>query len=328
MQKVNRKFILVDIFYIVMAILPILAMIVLKVIFSPPTEGITVTGALIYFTIPMPIQDFPITEAQVNSVMVIISFIFICLYFTHGLKEKPELKRQHIAEKLVEMAENLVTDNMGEYFRSFSPFIGAVLVISAFSSLLSLFGLFPPTSDINVVAGWAILVFILITYYKMKCGFVNYAKGFLEPVAFLAPINVISELATPFAMAFRHYGNVLSGTVISVLLAAAFGGLSSLALSWAPEFIANIPIFRVGIPAVLSMYFDVFSGLLQAYIFAMLTMLNISTGFDLELFNERQAKKNLKKQGASPENQDKPQEESAPSDQGQVKADEQIKETN
>ena len=76
------------------------------------------------------------------------------------------------------------------------------------------------------------------------------------------------------------------------------------------------------------MYFDVFSGLLQAYIFAMLTMLNISTGFDLELFNERQAKKNLKKQGAAPENQDKPEGETAPTDQSEVKTEEQVKETN
>lgn len=294
MEKKDKLFKLVDILYIVMAILPIVVAIVLKILFTPATEGITVTGPLVYFTIPMPIQDFPITESQVNSWLIIISILFICLYFTHGIKEKPNLKRQHIAEMLVEMAENLVTGNMGEHFRGFSPFIGAVLILSVFSSLLSLFGLFPPTSDLNVVAGWAILVFALITYYKLKCGPLHYLKSFTEPVFFLAPINVISELATPFAMAFRHYGNVLSGTVISVLLAAAFGGLSDLALSWAPEFIANIPIFRVGIPAILSLYFDIFSGVLQAYIFAMLTMLNISTGFDLDLYKERLIKKQQK----------------------------------
>ena len=173
----------------------------------------------------------------------------------------------------------------------FAPFIIAIMALSALSSLLSLFGMFPPTSDINIVGGWAILVFILITYYKMKCGPINYLKGFAEPVAFFAPFNVISEFATPVSMAFRHYGNVLSGTVISVLLGTALGGLSSMLLGSLPGFLADIPLLQVGIPAVLSIYFDLFSGCLQAFIFAMLTMLYVSGGFDLETYKKRKAKK-------------------------------------
>ena len=63
---------------------------------------------------------------------------------------------------------------MGEYFMGFAPFVGAILLLSAFSSLSSLLGLFAPTSDLNIAGGWALLVFILITYYKLKCGFVHY----------------------------------------------------------------------------------------------------------------------------------------------------------
>ena len=154
-----------------------------------------------------------------------------------------------------------------------------------------MFGLFPPTSDINIVGGWAILVFFIITYYKLKCGPLNYLKGFTQPVAFLAPINFISEFATPISMSFRHYGNVLSGTVISTLLAFALGGLSNKLLGALPGFLADIPLFQVGIPAVLSVYFDVFSGCLQAFIFAMLTMLNVSGAFDFELYEKRRQKK-------------------------------------
>ena len=180
---------------------------------------------------------------------------------------------------------------MGDYFIGFAPFIIAVIALSAFSSLLSLCGLFPPTSDINVVGGWAVLVFGLITYYKLKCGPLNYLKGFTEPVAVLTPINIVSELATPVSMAFRHYGNVLSGSVISVLLATALSGLSSLLLSWLPGFLADIPLFQIGIPAVLSIYFDIFSGCLQAFIFAMLTMVYVGGGFDLDLYKQRKARK-------------------------------------
>lgn len=305
-RSVSAAFMAVDIFYIVMMILPIVAAIVLKVLTEPPSEGINITGARIYTIIYLPFfpkdlavfQQFPITEAQVNSALVLITITFLCLYMTHGLKERIKLRRQHFAELIVEKVDGMVKENMGDFFKSFSPFIIAIMALSACSSLLSLFGLFPPTSDINVVAGWAILVFILITYYKLRCGILYYLKGFTEPVAILAPINFLSEFATPISMAFRHYGNILSGTVISVLLGYALTALSAMVLGSLPGFISQIPIFKIGIPAVLSIYFDVFSGCLQAFIFAMLTMLNIAGGFSLEdyekLKNKRLARKAAK----------------------------------
>ena len=242
----------------------------------------------------MPVQDWYITEAQINSWLVIISVFFLCLYMTHGIKQKPDSKRQHIAEWAVEKTESLVKENMGEYFAGFAPFIAAVILLSAFSSLLSLFGLFPPTSDLNIVGGWAVLVFVLITYYKCKCGPLHYLKSFAEPVPLLAPLNIISEVATPLSMAFRHYGNILSGTVISVLVGAGLQGLSSLVLGWLPGVLGDIPFLRIGLPAVLSVYFDVFSGCLQAYIFAMLTMLYVSNGFPADDYEKRKLRKNTK----------------------------------
>ncbi len=295
MNKTSLRFKIVDALYIAMMILPVAFGILLNVLTKPAAEGITITGARIFFTLKMPLMDFPITESQINSAIVLITLFFFCLFMTHGLSERAALKRQHFAEMIVEMVDNLVKDNMGDYFMGFAPFIIAIMGLSAFSSLLSLCGLYPPTSDINIVGGWAILVFVLITYYKMKCGMLNYLKSFTQPVALLAPINFISEFATPVSMAFRHYGNVLSGSVISVLLGSALAGLSSIVLGSLPGILSDIPLFQIGIPAVLSIYFDVFSGCLQAFIFAMLTMLNVAGGFDLELFEKRRAKKEAKK---------------------------------
>ena len=178
-------------------------------------------------------------------------------------------------------------------FYSFIPdfcWIAAIMALSAFSSLLSLLGLFPPTSDLNVVGGWAILVFCLITFYKLKCGFGYYLKSFCEPVAFFAPINLVSELATPVAMSFRHYGNVLSGIVISVLVTAGLTGLSDLLLGWLPGVLGDIPFLRIGLPAILSVYFDLFSGCLQAFIFAMLTMLYVAGAFSPEAYQKKKDK--------------------------------------
>ena len=148
-----------------------------------------------------------------------------------------------------------------------------------------------PTSDVNIVAGWALLVFALITYYKFKCGPLKYIKSFGEPVPLLAPLNVIGEVATPISMAFRHYGNILSGSVIAVLLATALQGLSSMVLGWLPGALGEIPVLRIGIPAVLSIYFDVFSSLLQAFIFAMLTMMYVSSAFPADDYFERKRKR-------------------------------------
>ena len=87
LNTVSRRFKLLDLFYIVMMALPIAAGIVLQVLTKPQTEGISVTGARIFFTIPMPLQDFPVTESQINSVLVLITIFFFCLYMTHGISE-------------------------------------------------------------------------------------------------------------------------------------------------------------------------------------------------------------------------------------------------
>lgn len=295
MNNKTRRFVAVDVLLILLMVLPLVAGMVLKILFTPPSEGISITGAQVYFTIPMPLQDLPISEAQVNSALVVLTILGICLYLTHGVRAGVATRRQQVAEWIVEKLDDMVKESMGNYFSAFPPFIAAILALSALSSLLSLLGLFAPTSDVNIVAGWAILVFIMITYYKLKGGFLNYAKSFTEPIVVMLPLNILGEVATPVSMAFRHYGNVLSGSVIAVLIASALAGLSNLVLGWLPGVLGDFPLLRIGIPAVLSMYFDIFSGCMQAYIFAMLTMLNISGAFPQDLYEERKRRKLEKK---------------------------------
>jgi len=284
--------------FLATAILPIVFGIVLKVLTTPISEGITITGARIFFSVDMPVQPLVITESQINSWIVIVSLLGLCLYLTHGLSVRHPTRRQHLAEWLVEKSEKLTLSNMGDDFSGFPPLIASIIGLSALSSLLSLFGLYPPTSDINVTAGWAVAVFVLITYYKFKCGPVHYLKSFGDPVPLLAPLNIISEVATPISMAFRHYGNVLSGAVISVLVATGLDGLWGIIMGWLPSPISELSLIRIGIPAVLSVYFDLFSGCLQAYIFAMLAMLYISSGYPRDEYLKRKNKKRINKKTA------------------------------
>ena len=286
----STRFRMVDWALIAMMILPILACIVLKVLFTPASEGVNIAGALVYVEFPAPVMPLYISESQVNTWAVIISIFGLCLYLTHGLTAKAVCKRQLAAEWIVEKCEKLVKDNMGGFFAEWGPFIAAIMGLSAFSSLICLVGLFSPTGDVNVTFGWAILVFFLIMHFKFRGGLWNYIKGLFKPIPVFAPMNLIGEIATPVSMAFRHYGNILSGAVIAALIGSALTGLSNSLLSWLPGVFAQMPLLRVGLPAVLSVYFDVFSGVMQAFIFAMLTMLNISGAVPWDEWNARRAK--------------------------------------
>lgn len=295
MKTKSKLFRLVDLCLLGMILLPLVAGIALQVLTHPVSGGLEISGAYIYCTIPLPFQELPITESQVNSWLVMVSVLGLCLYLTHGLAPKAQTRRQLAAEWIVEKVDGLVRQNMGEYFKGFAPFIAAILALSAFSSLLSLIGLYPPTSDLNVVGGWALLVFFLITFYRFKAGPVQYLKAFADP-PLLAPLNVISEVATPVSMAFRHYGNVLSGSIISALVATALQGLSAIVLGWLPGVLGQFPLLQIGLPAILSVYFDLFSGYLQAFIFAMLTMLYVAGAFPADAYAQRQARKQRKTQ--------------------------------
>lgn len=240
---------------------------------------VNITGARIYFEIPI-LGGIPITETIVNSWIVMLAIIGLCLFLTSDLKVRGVSKRQVIAEMLVTTAQNFVNNNMGEKFSHYGPFVAALFASSLLSNLLSLVGMFPPTSDLSTTLAWAVLVFVLITFTKIRTsGVLGYMKGFTQPIFVLTPFNILSELATPISMAFRHFGNIVSGGVISALVYAALAALSSLVLGLLPgvlgDVLSHIPIFQVGIPAVLSVYFDLFSGFMQAFIFCMLTTLYI-----------------------------------------------------
>ncbi len=293
----DPRFRRVDALLIAMMVVPLFFCVVLKVLFKPASEGIDISGAMIYLQIEsFPLQPLIISESQVNSWGVMISLLGLCLYLTHGLTVKAATRRQLIAEWIVEKCEALVGMNMGERYAGFEVLVAAILGLSALSSLSCLIGLFAPTGDINVTAGWAILVFVLVTREKLAGGFLHYLKGFTEPIPVFTPMNCISEFSLPVSMAFRHYGNVMSGAVISTLVGAALRALSGMVLGWIPV-VGTVPWLQIGIPAILSIYFDVFSGLMQAFIFAMLTMLNIAGAFPAEAWEKRQKKKQLRMAG-------------------------------
>ncbi len=244
-----------------------------------------ISGAKIFFRIPTGIPilgDFLISETLVVSWIVMAIITGLCIFLTRNLKVENITKRQAVAEMIVETANNFVRNNTGgNKFDKLIPFIAALFGTSIVSNLISLVGLRSPTADLSTEAAWAIVVFIMITANKIKAsGFGGYLKGFTTPIFIMTPFNILSEIATPISMACRHFGNILSGVVINGLIYAALAVASSALLGLLPgavgRVLSQVPILDVGVPAILSVYFDWFSGAMQAFIFTMLTIMYIA----------------------------------------------------
>ncbi len=225
---------------------------------------------------------FVLTETVVNTWIIMAVIVGLCLFLTHGMQVHCRTKRQIIAEWIVKSVNKMVGENMGERFLrvGYAPLICSIMGLSALCSLSSMVGMYAPTSDLSTLLGWSLMVFVLITWNKFRVGGpLGYIKGYFDPIPILFPFNVISEVATPLSMAFRHFGNIASGSVITGLIYAALAAASHALFSLLPgalgSVLGQIPLLQVGIPAIFSIYFDLFSSCLQAFIFCMLTMMYI-----------------------------------------------------
>ncbi len=285
---------------------------------------VSANGAFIYFTIPI-FGGIPITQTTVSSLVVTIVLCLAFIACGRDLQKRPG-KRQVLVEKAVCMLQNLVRETMGEHNLSWTPFIGTIFLSCLMGSYIGLTGfLRSTTADISCVAVWAVAVSVITWYLNIKQnGFLGWLKGFTEPIFIMTPLNLISEIAQPLSMAFRQFGNVTGGGIITSILYAALGMLSTLILNLIAQvgwlaagilvilgvsllvlhkkkkaliklifgilslalgscgilqitgILPGIPILTYGIPAVLSCYFDLFSGFVQAFVFTLLTMVYIS----------------------------------------------------
>ncbi len=170
--------------------------------------------------------------------------------------ERPPARKHLAAELICDAVQWLVEGAMGKENRGFVPFVGTLAFFLAAANLTGLVGVTPPTADLNTTLALATIAFASIQYHSIRrSGLRAYLKGFLEPAAFLLPLNLVSEIALPFSMAFRLFGNMLGGAIIMGLLYS---------------------VLPVVVPVLPHFYFDLFAGILQAFIFVMLTMTFIS----------------------------------------------------
>ncbi|WP_051115709.1 F0F1 ATP synthase subunit A [Clostridium pasteurianum] len=206
------------------------------------------------FTLHVANHSIAITSSIVVQWVIMAIIIILALILTTNIKTIPS-KRQSVLEVFVETINGLVKSNMGDDFKSFVPFIGTMAIFLCFLNLTGLVGVDPSTKDINVTAGFALMSFVVIQATSIKrIGVGGYLKSYLQPFAPMIVMNIIEKVTLPLSLCLRLFCNMLVG---SMIIGLVYGALKHFA------FVIPIPLHG---------FFDIFDGLIQMYVFIMLTM--------------------------------------------------------
>lgn len=245
---------------------------------------IQVTGPKVFLELPFNLPDSTIftmknliTQTTITLLAVTLILGILAIVLTRKITKRPG-KLQVLLEKGVTMIYNLVEDTMGKHNLKFAPYIGTLFVCSIFGSVIGMTQIFrSTTADLSVTMAWALVTTGLVWANNIRnFGLKAWLKGFTEPIFVMTPMNIVSEIASPLSLAFRHFGNVAGGGVLTTLIYAALALLSNVLFGWLPGLLGEIPFFQAGIPAILSIYFDLFSGFVQAFVFCLLTMVYVA----------------------------------------------------
>lgn len=205
-------------------------------------------------------QTFWITTTHVALLIVMLLILAFAIAARITIRHADEYPTgfQNVVELIVEMLDNMVENSMGVHAKKFRNYIGSIFIFIFISNISGLVGLRPPTADYGVTLPLGLITFGIIQYNNIKYNKSGAFTGLFKPLPLLFPINLIGEIAVPFSLSLRLFGNVLSGTVMMSLI---YSLLSRIAIGWT---------------GFLHIYFDIFSGAIQTYVFCMLTMVFVS----------------------------------------------------
>lgn len=213
------------------------------------------------FTIPIG-NGIPITESVVVTWIIMAVFTLAAIILVRNLRVENVSKKQLILESGIAFLQNFFEDTVGKNGKRYVPYLITVALYIGASNLIGILGFTPPTKDMNVTAALAIASIIVIEYSGIhQKGLKGWLKAFTQPVAVITPLNILEVLIRPLSLCMRLFGNVLGAFVVMELLKKL------------------LPVF---LPVPFSLYFDVFDGLIQAYVFVFLTSLFIKEAVEEE----------------------------------------------
>lgn len=216
----------------------------------------------VLFKIPVPFIDggIPVYESTLVTWIIMAVFVLASILLTRKLKVVPTSKVQVALETCVSWIRNFCRDNIGPEGDRYMCYLGTVLIYIGAANIIGMFGMKPPTKDLSVTIALALMSIILIEGATMrKHGFFGFFKHLGSPTPIMAPMNVLEIGIRPLSLCLRLFGNVVAAFIIMELIKM---------------------VIPVGVPMVFSLYFDIFDGFLQAYIFVFLTSLFIGEGVE------------------------------------------------
>lgn len=212
------------------------------------------------FTIPV-FGGIGIAESTVVTWIIMAVFMLLIFIFTRNLQVHNISKRQAALEAFVNFIQNLTRSFVGEHGEKYVDYLSTILIFIGFANIVGIFGFKPPTKDLNVTAGLAIMSIILIEAAAIKAkGGKGFIKSFAYPNPVMVPINIMEIVTRPLSLCMRLFGNILGAFTIMKLVELCIPAV---------------------VPAIFSLYFDFFDGFIQAYIFVFLTGLFISESLEV-----------------------------------------------
>lgn len=209
------------------------------------------------FTIPV-LGGIPVADSVVVTWIIMALLVVISLMLTRKLSVRSPGKMQVALEWAVQFLNGFVKTNIGTHWRPFAPWLGTVALYIGFSNLIGILGLTPPTKDISVTTALAIMSMLLIYGSQFRYnGLLGGLKKFAAPMPLLLPINLMEVVIRPLALCMRLFGNILGAYIIMEML----------------KFVVPVVL-----PAIFSIYFDLFDGLIQTVVFVFLTTLFTGEG--------------------------------------------------
>ena len=219
-----------------------------------------ISQQLDYMNNAITIGGITIPQGVYISWGIMAFLVLISIWFTRHMEVVPTKKRQVIIESFIGMLYNMLYNILGEHGKRYIPYLLTVMLYLGVANMIGLFGITPPTKDLNVTLGLALMSIVLVQYASIhKKGVGGWLKGFTQPVAIVTPLNVLELAIKPLSLCMRLFGNVLGAFIIMELIKM---------------------VIPVVFPLACSMYFDIFDGLLQAYVFVFLTSLYIQEAME------------------------------------------------
>lgn len=211
------------------------------------------------FTIPI-FGGLPIYESVVVTWIIMAALVALSMLFVRNLRVENPGRVQIFLETSIGFLQDFFVDLVGEEGRGYIPYLISTALFIGVANLIGILGFTPPTKDLNVTAALAVMSIAVIEFAGFhKKGMKGFMKSFAEPVAFILPINILEIFIRPVSLCMRLFGNVLGSFVVMELL----------------KLVAPLII-----PIPFSFYFDIFDGLIQAYVFVFLTALFIKEQLD------------------------------------------------